>query len=67
MKKRACIPPCSGVEKPKKYTLFWDQEIMKNYVLYCIVLYCIGLDWIGLDWIGLDWIGDKDHIYALLI
>ena len=43
MKKQACIPPCSGVEKPKKYTLFWNQEIMENYVLYFIVLYCIVL------------------------
>ena len=37
------LPPCSRVEKPKKYTLFWNQEIMQNYVLYCIVLYCIVL------------------------
>ena len=43
MKKRACISPCSGVEQPKKYTLFWNQEIMENYALYCIVLYCIVL------------------------
>ena len=32
------LPPFSGVEKPKKYTLFWNQEIMQNYALYCIVL-----------------------------
>ena len=31
------LSPCSGVEKPEKYTLFWNQEIMQNYVLYCIV------------------------------
>ena len=29
--------------KPKKYTLFWSQELIQNYVLYCIVLYCIVL------------------------
>ena len=37
------LATCSGVEKPTKYTLFWNQEIMENYciVLYCIVLYSI--------------------------
>ena len=34
MKKLACIPPCSGVEKPKKYTLIWDQEVMTIFMLY---------------------------------
>ena len=32
------LPPCSGVEKPKNYTLFWSKQ---NHVLHCIVLYCI--------------------------
>ena len=29
------------VEKSKKYTLSWNQEIMQNYVLYCILVYCV--------------------------
>ena len=40
------LPICSGVEKPKKYTLFWScHSFLKLYciVLYCIVLYCIVL------------------------
>ena len=45
------LPRCSGVEKPKKYTLFWNQEyrivscrvVSCRIVLYCIVLYCIVL------------------------
>ena len=38
--RRNFFHPCSEVEKLRKYTLFWMQEIMQNYVLYCIVLYC---------------------------
>ena len=27
------LPSCSGVEKPKKYTLFWNQERW-SYILF---------------------------------
>ena len=38
------LSPCSGVEKPKKYTLFWSYcSFLYCIVLYCIVLYCIVL------------------------
>ena len=38
------LSPCSGVEKPKKYTPFWSYRcFLKSIVLYCIVLYCIVL------------------------
>ena len=36
------LPPCSGVGKPKKDTLFWSYHSF--LVLYCIVLYCIVLE-----------------------
>ena len=33
------LPPCSGVGKPKKDTLFWSyHSFLKSIVLYCIVL-----------------------------
>ena len=47
------LPPCSGVEKLKKCTLFWSQEILKNYVLYCIALHCIVLRCVALHCIAL--------------
>ena len=45
------LPPCSGVENPKKYTLFWSPYCIVLYciVLYCVVLYCIVLYCIVLE------------------
>ena len=39
------LSPCSGVDKPKKYTFFWSyhRSFLKSIVLYCIVSYCIVL------------------------
>ena len=58
------LPPCSGVEKPKKYTLSWSYHsflktnvlcciVLYCIVLYCIVLYCIVLYYIALHCIAL--------------
>ena len=38
-------PLGENLEKPKKYTLFWSQETMQNYVSYRIVSYRIVLYW----------------------
>ena len=65
------LPPCSGVGKPKKDTLFWSyHSLLYCIVLYCIVLYCIVLHCIALYCIVLYCIVlycIVDHVYALLI